>query len=305
MTNTLKQPGIWALFSLSATIFFLPGQSALADALDNWTPSLIVTNPPGYMGSVLSGLAHGNGRYVAVGSYSADDSGVVQVSLDGMNWARLPYYALLDLYDVAFGNGTFVASGWDYYQGANLYNSTNGFDWASHSNATVANFFGVAYGGGLFVAVGDGLLPNTLTFTNRQIYTSPDGITWTGRRSGSADGDIHTIYAVACGSGVFVAVGGGYVYTSTNATTWTRSYSANAGDTVSYCNGLFIIPSGPGANLVSTDGSTWSLVMNNTSSTFGRVIYNNRLYVAVAGWMLFTSLDATNWDQRSVPTPAT
>src|SRR6266851_4860341 len=166
--NTSRPCGILALYSIAAVILCSCEEKTSADALDNWTQSQVVTNSPGYYGSTLAGLAYGNGRYVAVGAFAADDSGVVQTSQDGINWTRLPYYAVLDLYDVAFANGTFVAVGWDYYYGGNLYNSTNGADWASHANATVSNFYGVTHGGGLLVAVGDGLLPNTFTFTNRQ-----------------------------------------------------------------------------------------------------------------------------------------
>jgi hypothetical protein len=60
---------------------------------------------------------------------------------------------------------------------------------------------GVAYGNGLFVAVG----------WNGAILTSPDGVTWTQRTSGTGNG----LNGVAYGNGRFVAVGrGGTILTS-------------------------------------------------------------------------------------------
>jgi hypothetical protein len=170
-----------------------------------------------------------------------------------------------------------------------MSHKSNGINWTSHTTK-ISNFYGVTYGGGLFVAVSDGYLLGTSNQTNRNIYTSPDGITWTARNSGSPVTDVHSIRDVAYGAGRFVAVDGqGYFYTSTTGSTWTRSYTSNAGGRVSYCNSLFIVPAGSGANLVSADGLTWSLLMNNTASTFGRVIYTNGLYAALSGTNVFTS----------------
>jgi hypothetical protein len=52
---------------------------------------------------------------------------------------------------------------------------------------------GVAYGNGLFVAVGD----------RGTILTSPDGVNWTERTSGT-----NWLFGVTYGNGTFVAVGG-------------------------------------------------------------------------------------------------
>ena len=55
------------------------------------------------------------------------------------------------------------------------------------------SFYAVTYGGGMFVAVG-----NAGTF-----LTSPDGVNWTRRESGTGQ----PLFGVTYGNGTFVAVG--------------------------------------------------------------------------------------------------
>ncbi|HTR41006.1 MAG TPA: hypothetical protein VMH87_05275 [Pseudomonadales bacterium] len=295
-----------ALFLNAFTLF------VRADALNNWTPGIVSTNPFGYAGMQMMGVAYGNSKYVGVGQYVEDDYGFAETSSDGTNWAVSTRYdgSVLDLYDVTFANGTFVASGWDYYGGNNLYSSTDGSNWTPHTT-TIANLYRVTYGGGLFVAVGDGISLWSGGPTNKNIYTSPNGITWTARVAGTPTGTADRLTDIAYGAGIFVAVGGGYFHTSTGGTSWVRNASSYplAGN-VSYCNGLFIAPSGPGTNLMSTDGTTWSVRTNNTSAIFGRVVYTNGLYLALSNSILqststaiFTSTNGTNWVQRNLPGP--
>jgi hypothetical protein len=73
----------------------------------------------------------------------------------------------------------------------------------------------VTYGNGLFVAVGDG----------GAILTSPDGVTWTPRTSGTSN----TLFGVTYGNGLFVAVGdGGAILTSPDGVNWTPRTSGRA-----------------------------------------------------------------------------
>jgi hypothetical protein len=269
---------------------------ARADALDNWSPSMVVTNSGYYLGMGLSAVTYGNGRFVAVGAYRYDDSGLVQTSVDGVNWA-MPHghdYSVLDLDDVCFMNGMFVAVGWP---GA-IYNSTNGQDWSSYSSSS-ANILAVTSGNGMFVAVGDGVSFSTGKTTNRNIFTSPDGINWTERLSGAGVRNVHAINGVAYGNGRFLAIDDAhYIYTSTTGLSWSKSFLPinSANTALTFCNGQFIVPAGPGSNLISTDGTSWNSLSNNSATTFQKIIYANGCYVAVSGFTtFFTSTDAINW----------
>jgi hypothetical protein len=260
------------------------------------------------MGLLVGGVAYGNGNYVAAGEFANDDFGVLQASPDGKTWTagtnQAPGGWILDMYDIAFGNGVFVAVGWDYYDGYNIYHSTNGSSWTWHQTA-IGNVYRVIYGGGLFVAVGDGVLTNGTGTTNRNIYTSPDGVTWTARNSGALATDVNPIYDVAYGAGRFVAVdNANHFYKSTTGTTWTRSANSSGGSVISFCNNLFILPTGLGTNALSTDGVSWTLVNNNTATMFGRVIYADGCFVALAGYKIFSSTDGTNWTQHLTAIPS-
>src|SRR5438034_6488146 len=95
-----------------AVLAYVSPIGAHADALDNWTYSQVDTNHLGYRGDQLSGVAYGNGVYVAAGYATASDEGRLQTSQDGVNWTN-QNSVFLDLYDVAFANGIFVAVGYD------------------------------------------------------------------------------------------------------------------------------------------------------------------------------------------------
>jgi len=311
----MGQHAIGALVGLALTLFCSPVPSRAADALDHWVTNQLADLHHDFGGGKqVFGIAYGNGRYVAVGQYSASDFGFIQTSEDGIHWTTrgdgpdLPPSGsgfIFDLYDVTFGNGLFVAVGYDFYGGANLYSSTNGINWATHTNATVSNFYHVTYGNA-FVAVGDGFPPNpsTLNATNRNIYTSVNGTNWFGRVSGAPVNNVSPIYDVAYGAGRYVAVDAvGNTYTSTSLTSWTQTHVGGLGR-VSFCNNTFIIPAGPGSNLVSSDGLAWSVLTNATGSTFGKVIYGKGLYLALSDSSIFTSTNATNWIQRNVGSAA-
>jgi photosystem II stability/assembly factor-like uncharacterized protein len=113
-------------------------------------------------------------------------------STDGQTWTALtPGLPVSNTFGVAYGNGTWVAGG---YNGKMAY-STDGENW---TEADITGFasLGVAYGNGKWVAVGQ---------QGKMAYSTDGGVTWT-LVTDSGFGTTH-INGVAYGGGRFVAVG--------------------------------------------------------------------------------------------------
>jgi hypothetical protein len=132
------------------------------------------------------------------------------------------------------------------------------------------------------------------------ILTSPDGITWTARTSGTTD----HLNGVAWSSIVllFVAVGAnGTIRTSPNGTTWTTrfgSVSSVLNDVVwSDALSRFVIAAlDTTLNvLTSPDGVTWTARATPKAVFFAVAVATaNYALVAGTGWIL-VSTDGVNW----------
>jgi hypothetical protein len=154
----------------------------------------------GIQGGIIRGFASGNGFYVGVGEISEPfglgDNAAVMTSSNLTNWSSIAFYNTPNTYvfDIAFGNGTFVAVGEALVGsagGVTIY-STNGLFW-TFANSHPVGLTSIAFGKGLFVAVQrDG-----------GITTSPDGVNWSLRPTSSS-----VLTGVEFGADTFVAVGG-------------------------------------------------------------------------------------------------
>ncbi|MVM33114.1 hypothetical protein GO755_23940 [Spirosoma sp. HMF4905] len=152
-----------------------------------------------YAGRRLYGVTYGNGLFVAVG-----DVGTIYVSSDGVNWTRKSLTnTSVTLNGVSYGNGVFTIVGYDagsFYRGV-AYTSANGTSWtAQNIGGIISNPNNLIYANSLFMTVG----------WSGKIITSPTGIAWTTRTSGT----INTLNGVGYGNGLFVAVGDGIILTS-------------------------------------------------------------------------------------------
>jgi hypothetical protein len=128
----------------------------------------------------------------------------------------------------------------------------------------------VAYGNGTFVAVGRG----------GTILTSPDGVSWRPRTSGTSN----DLYGVTYGNGRFVAVGeDGTILTSPDGVNWTERTSGTGSYlySVAYGNGNFVAVGADGPILTSPDGVTWTPRASGTGNPLRGVTYGNGLFVTV------------------------
>lgn len=179
-------------------------------------------------------LAYINGMFIAVGNNN------IAYSNDGINWsaATVP----TNLYSgVDYGNGVFVAVGYNVVNKLTVLISSDGINWST-TPCPAGKWIRVVYGKGLFVAI-EG------TNSGKTMY-SPDGINWT-LATGAPDfsaGLPLNLPSICYGGGVFV-VGAGLGNNSTIATsndgiTWTqrvnKSTPPDAVCTISYGLGFFV-----------------------------------------------------------------
>ena len=132
---------------------------------------------------------------------------------------------------------------------------------------------GVTYGNGTFVAVGE----------RGSIFTSPDGVSWTRRTSGTNQ----SLYGVTYGNGTFVAVGeSGTVLTSSNGVSWTWRTSEAPSHLVdvTYGYSTFVAVGSVGTILTSPDGVSWTARTSGTSYVLSGVTYGNGTFVAVGSY---------------------
>ena len=283
----------WDTYSVKASY----ENSAIGSA-QTWYLKTIASNP-------YSGIAYGNGKFVAVsnGSFS------IMHSNDGVTWtsATVGSYGLSD---VVYGNGKFVAVGAEFSGSdliTNVQVSTDGVNWTRYTPFTNGPALkAITYGNGLFVAVANG--------GGNRVVTSPDGISWTLRNAAanndwqsvafgnnkfvaissngtnrtmySSDGINWTSIAVTSGSNS-IAFGNGKFTTgknySTDGITWTNSTLEFAPYGIAYGNGIFVAVGQSGSNriAISSDGITWQLVVAPQLNPWECIAYGDSKFVAL------------------------
>jgi hypothetical protein len=268
--------------------------SSKSDILDNWTTNVVSNN------AGMDCIVYANGLYVAFGEYS--DYGVILTSEDSQRWT---------LRSDGISSGISYSTGLSY-TGGKLFAlggfgtsgiSSDGISWETFGfpsyGGSSAIASGVAFGAGLYVAVSDGHDSSDFGL-GRCIAISTDGKVWAAATNAAPLGD------VVFGAGRFVAIGvygsSGFVYRSSNGTNWTQS-AIPGGSQISFQSGLFIVPYGPGTNLLSSNGTAWASVQTGLPFSIGKVLFSHGIFLSRAGSILVTSVDGTNWVQYSGQLP--
>jgi hypothetical protein len=115
-------------------------RSAASPTLSNW--ELRDTGASMY----LSGVTFGAGKFVACGY-----GGIIQTSVDGVNWTDPIQPGSAWLYSTTFDNNTFMAVG----EMGVITSSTNGTSWSTLRAGSGQVLNGIAFGNGTWVAVGN------------------------------------------------------------------------------------------------------------------------------------------------------
>jgi hypothetical protein len=235
----------------------------------------------------------GDNKFVAVGS-----NGLIMTSPNGTTWTKQTPVTTNRLWDVAYGNGTFVIC-----DGATtVLRSTDGANtWSFVSGPFLEHLRMAEFGNGRFVVKN----------TNSNIYTSDDnGLTWVHRQTlpnlsapslaygpdGWVTGGMDTTYYTGDpndpNSMRFTAI-----WHSPDANTWTKVYDNYPG-TASYlrditytdCN-RYVANGTKGFVITSDDGINWTERVPNQPgsppySTFMGNAYTNGKVIGVGGYSI-------------------
>jgi len=205
---------------------------------------------------------------------------------------------LIEMWGIAYGNGTFVAVGWD--TSPDVYDeifliSRDGQTWVEQFN-NKRRIRGITYANGQFVAVGD---------SSRIAISSDDGDNWDWIQADSGH-----FRGIAFGAGKWVAVGvSGLIVTSDdNGMTWINQDSVTFHDLndITYGGGKFVAVGNEGTVLVSEDGETWTTGMwtpqdNSGDSHLLAIAYGDGKFVAVgvSGLIVTSDDNGETWTNQN------
>jgi hypothetical protein len=332
----------WTARSSKGDFYAIAGDGANALVAVGGIPAVVATSTdngvswvhrPTSALSYLSGVAYGNGTWVAVGYTSSAASSVVQTSTDGLTWTAQTGPSSTRLTSVVFGKGVFVAVGFAVAGAGAIFTSTDGVSWTSRTSPTTSDLVGVGFVNDTFIAFG----------SYGKVVTSSDGATWAAGTGVYADtfehysvvyhagtyiavgqsGDLMKsfdgstwsyvprlapyaeLHGVAYGASTFVAVGrinSGYLYTSTDAATWSTAteFASCQFNGLAFVNGQFVAVGFHGGLFTSPDGTAWTQ-RSWGWGTFQSVAYGNGRYAAVAAGYAASSTDGAAWEVTSTP----
>jgi hypothetical protein len=243
----------------------------------------------GKEGEVYRAAAHGNGRFVAVGSFGGNN--IYASTADGQTWdtgikdAKYVNY----LRGLGFGRGAFLGLGGDPGAVGDskpfVVTTMDGKAWTDPVFVTGKNMLRrVCWGNERFVAVGD----------RGRRATSPDGLQWTDTPDVKA---IDTLIDVTFGQGRFVGVGlHGLRMTSEDGLTWSNRLVGEEGEHINSViwTGDRFVAVGQGATYFSADGLKWERTVNHDAPL--TAVYGQKQFIG-ANWRgrILRSDDAIAW----------
>lgn len=242
-----------------------------------------------------SGLAFGNGRFVAVLSDAS-----VMVSTNGFAWERVKVAELAyGTGDISLVNGRFVVPLFQVLPNAEGFGfawSADGVDWEIQSFPPF-NFVES-------LACGNDLCIGFSRYSTDRLLLSSNGVDWAERALETPL--TMAPRSVAFGNGLFVVAGrphrdGDGLAVSTNGSGWTPipGIGTNEFDRVRFENGRFIAVGNRGALATSTNGLDWQVVARGSQLNLRGLARGNGRFVAVGnGGAIFTSADGRTWTAR-------
>ena len=277
-------------------------------------PGGFLTSPDGidWTWRTLSGtqtfddVTWGGNQFVAAGKLRTTTAGIM-TSPDGVTWNAHDPGTTNQLYGVTWNGSLYVAVGGENNL-LTIITSPNGEDWTwSYLLYFGGTLRSVAWSGSQYVAVGWGPLSG-YSYGPAPILTSPDGMNWTQRTSGTTQ----LLYDVTWSGNKFVAVGAGnisgtgiqaVILTSPDGVIWTEQNSGTTNDlkSVIWGGNQFVAVGLNGTILTSPDGVTWTAPASGITAGLSGVTWGMDRFVAVGqpSTILFSLCD-----EELVVTPA-
>ena len=203
-----------------------------------------------------------------------------------------------DLHTIMYGNGLYVAAGFD----GTVITSTDAVTWSTQNPIAGLPFISSSiFANNVYILGTPGAPSGTL-------YTSSNGTTWTARSTGLNSTRALTYIPE---TGLFIvggsANGNNTIATSTDAISWTPINKGNNTEVVSlvYGNGTYVY-SGPSGNVgYSYDLVTWTHGTTATGATqMNKLVYGKNMFLGITSTLnsYFTSKDGISWTRRFVST---
>ncbi len=269
----------------------------------SWTAHT-VTYPAGKK-TIMQSIVYSDikGKFVAVGTRSDTGQtyrGNILISTDGINWTVTysdPYYSL---WDITYGNGSFVAVGGHNDSSPYLLaTSSDGENWTKPvASPSYAALFSVEFDGNRFIAAG-----RTHPSTTGTAFTaiSTDAVSWTDKTHSELSGS----WAVASSNGTRIVATNGYgnIYTSDDlGTSWTYRTlgTTNTLNDVAWNGSLYVAVGDAGTVQSSPNGSDWTIQDSKTTENLNKVDYLGGQFIAVGkNGTILTSHNGTTWTKQA------
>ena len=208
-----------------------------------------------------SDIIYANGLFVAIATGPVN---FVLTSTDGIIWTQRSLPDSTDCTSISYGNGLFVIFN---NASSTIYTSVNGTEWSQSTTSVSSDWSDSMYNENNFVVVSS---------SSDDILKSTDGVVWE-----NLNNEIAGINAITYGCGLFITIPStipfNNVIVSNDGITWESillpiSISAK---TISFCNGLFIIPDTISTSLlISNNGIEWTQYQSPIISDWDSISYD-------------------------------
>jgi len=304
----------------TAKLTYIATQAQVTSTITNGGVSAIALSVNGYGYTAIPNvtIVDTGAVFLAVANNSSTGTQIAYNTVAGLGsaWTAITgtTIAVLNLYSVAYGNGTYVAVGGasGTATAASSTSPTNSTNWISRtlSSLSAGYYSAVCYGAsgantGTFMAVNNGGLVTSW---------SNNAVSWT--QGANLPTGFTTAIAVAYGNNRFVVLGsdGKIAYSINNGGTsspsvagWTLAptctgtansvlSSSLTWSSLTYGEGLFIaIASGTTTCATSPDGINWTVrIMPGTSTGWTSITFGNILSTTLGAQPLFVAVSATS-----------